>query len=134
MSSDLGRHFEGVKSIGMRGTKIKWLDKESCQHQRVKIVKVNVMIDCKICMAEVKFWEYIFDSKFSGLKQENLKVVKVGKCICWCYCIVLLQKCEKKINKTLKLTVRIPCIPQNAQTTSYSKISGLYSTTVMQVQ
>lgn len=125
MTSDLGRHFEGVKMIWMRATKIKWLDKESCQLQRVKIVKLNVMIDCKICLAEVKFCEYIFDSKFSGLKQENLQVIKVGKCILWCYCIVLLEKCKKKINKTLKLTVRIPHIPENAQTTSNSKISGL---------
>lgn len=34
----------------------------------------------------------------------------------------------KKINRTLKLTVRIPCNPQNGQTTSYSKISGLHLT------
>lgn len=54
MSSDLGRNFEGVKKIRMRGTKIKCLDKESCQLQRVSTVKLNVMIDCEICMAEVK--------------------------------------------------------------------------------
>jgi len=41
MSSDLERHFEGVKRIGIRGTKIKWLDKESCQLQKVKTVKVK---------------------------------------------------------------------------------------------
>lgn len=77
MSSDLGRHFEGVKRIAMRGAKAEWLDKESCQLQRVKTV--NVMIDCKIRMAEVKCWDYIFDSKFSGLKQENLEALKVGE-------------------------------------------------------
>lgn len=36
MSSDLGTHFEGVKRIGMRGTKMKWLDKESLQFQGEK--------------------------------------------------------------------------------------------------
>lgn len=36
MSSDLGRHFEGVKMIGMRGTKMKRLDKESWQFQGEK--------------------------------------------------------------------------------------------------
>lgn len=55
MSSDLGRHFEGVERTGMWRTNIKWLDKESCQLQRVKIVKENIMIDCKISMAEVIF-------------------------------------------------------------------------------
>lgn len=55
MSSDLGRHFEGVKRIGMRRTKIKCPDKESCQLQRVKIVKENVMNDYKIWMGEVRF-------------------------------------------------------------------------------
>lgn len=74
MSSDLGRHFEGVKRIAMRGAKIERLDKEPCQLQGVKTGKV--MIDCKIHMAEVKSWEYIFDSKFSGLKQENLEAGK----------------------------------------------------------
>lgn len=55
MSSDLGRHAEGVKKIRMRQTKLKWLDKESCQLRRVNTVKADVMIDCEICMAEVKF-------------------------------------------------------------------------------
>lgn len=59
MSSDLGRHSEGVERTGMWRTNIKWLDNESCQLQRVRTVKENVMIHCKICMAEVIFGEYI---------------------------------------------------------------------------
>lgn len=44
MNSDLGRHFEGAKRIGMRRTIIKWLDKEYCQLQSAKIVEADVTV------------------------------------------------------------------------------------------